>query len=413
MGCDARQSGSGGSAAATPVTLALWDRKEALYPSYMEKWLPTFYARRPHIKVDYVATGEANSDKFVPAAAGTPPDVVMCNGRQPRNHFENKLVVALDKYVKAARLDADDFLQGIYKGFAEGGQQFGIPQFVNVNFMFYNRTVFQRAGVPPPKDDWTHDQFLDTARRLTQGSLPVRETWGVGIGWGSVTVRIASLLWGQCAQFTDPKDPTVFTWNTPENIKAFQWAHDIPWRLRLGPVNEAERGGMPLVDAFFTKGNVAMMLEGGHWIAEWKAKAQVDWDVAALPKGPCGRGERGAMDAYLLPTGVKTPDASWQLIEAITDKEANRMRSEVVNLPPARKSQWEHWAQSLPGKNLKSGIPTDSVRPDPGSYFHPEVPRAVNPIWAAVFDRNEMSVPDGLKQARDLTAAAVGASKSR
>jgi ABC-type glycerol-3-phosphate transport system substrate-binding protein len=170
---------------------------------------------------------------------------------------------------------------------------------------------------------------------------------------------------------------------------------------------------VPLVEAFFTRGNIAMMLEGGHWIAEWKEKAQVDWDVAALPKGPAGRGERGAMDAYLIPAGAQAPDASWQLVEAITDKEANRMRSEMVNLPPARKSQWQHWAQSLRGINLKSGIPTDSVRPDPGSYFHPEVPGVVNPIWAKLFDRNEISVADALKQARDLTAGVVGAGKSR
>ena len=54
---------------------------------------------------------------------------------------------------------------------AKAGRQFAIPQFVNVNFMFYNRTAFQRAGVPFPRDDWTHDQFLETARRLTQGPL--------------------------------------------------------------------------------------------------------------------------------------------------------------------------------------------------------------------------------------------------
>ena len=118
------------------------------------------------------------------------------------------------------------------------------------------------------------------------------------------------------------------------------------------------------------------------------------------------------MDAYLMPTGVKTPDASWQLIEAITDKDANKLRSDVVNLPPARKVQWEHWAQALPGRTSRR-VPTDSVRPDPGSYFHPDVQRALGPIWVSLFDRNEISVADALKQARDLTAGVVGAGKSR
>jgi hypothetical protein len=53
------------------------------------------------------------------------------------------------------------------------------------------------------------------------------------------------------------------------------------------------------------------------------------------------------------------------------------------------------------------------VRPDPGSYFHPDVQRALGPIWASLFDRNEISVADALKQAREATAGVVGADKSR
>jgi ABC-type glycerol-3-phosphate transport system substrate-binding protein len=119
------------------------------------------------------------------------------------------------------------------------------------------------------------------------------------------------------------------------------------------------------------------------------------------------------MDAYLIPVGGPKPEASWALIESLTDKDANRLRSDIAFLPPARKSQWEHWAKSIPGKNLKSGIPTDAVRPDPNSFWHADAARLLNPIWQALFDRNELSVPDALRQAREAMLGLVGPSKVR
>jgi multiple sugar transport system substrate-binding protein len=398
------------------ASLSLWDRSEPTYGDFFKAWLPPFKAKYPHLEVEYVAHGEGNWEKLVTAiAGGTPPDVVITNSWRPRYHAEQKQSMSLDPFIKAARFDAQDFLQGIYKAMNWGGQQYAVPQYVNTNLLYYNRDLFQRVGVPVPKDDWTHDQFLDAARRLTRGGPPVAETWGVQTGWSGVFVRTASLLWGHGAQFTDPKDPNVFTWTAPENVTAFQWVHEIPWKLHYGPVSDADRGGVAEADAFFSVGKVVMYLEGAHQLVTWKTRAQVDWDVAALPKGPGGRGERGAVDGYIIPVGVKSPDASWALLEGITSGEANRLRSDIAGLPPARKSQLDHWAQSIPGKNIKSGLPTDNVRPDPSALLPKaaELSAALGPIWTALFTRNEIGVMDALKQAREATAGILGPSGVR
>jgi len=158
-----------------------------------------------------------------------------------------------------------------------------------------------------------------------------------------------------------------------------------------------------------------MLLDGTHLLGRFKTTAQTDWDVAALPRGPCGRGEYASMDGYIIPLGVKSPEASWAAIRALTGRDANRMRGEIVGLVPARKSQMDGWARSIPGRNLKSAVATDEVRPDPAALWPKptEVRDAVTPIWQGLFVRNELPVPDALKQMQDAVAGALGPAAAR
>src|SRR5690606_29636333 len=41
------------------------------------------------------------------------------------------------------------------------------PRELGVVVMFYNRTLFRKAGLPDPPPDWTHEDFLRMARKLT------------------------------------------------------------------------------------------------------------------------------------------------------------------------------------------------------------------------------------------------------
>lgn len=407
----ARQERSREAALKGPVTVTLWDREEASYQPFMDQWLRLFNSKHQKISVQYEARPPDWGAKLTATmVAGTPPDCVAVFGEWFRNYQEQKQLLVLDKYIKMSKFDEQDFVPGPFKGMNFKGEQIAIPQYINTNTMYYNREVFKRSGISEPKEDWTHDQFLDLARRLTKGPLPVREVWGFSIGWTSLTTRLASLLWGQGAQYTDPKAPDVFTWNIPQNVRAFQWVHDIPWRHRLGPLTSADRGGRGQSDAFFNDGTIAMMLEGTHLLAEWKAKAQVDWDVAPLPKGPAGRGGRMSMDGYIIPLGVKVPDASWLLIEGITDKEANKLRGEIVGFVPARKSQFDFWTRTIPNRTLKNALPPDEARPDPAALWpRPrDVNQALGPIWDKLFNKNELPVPDALKQAHEAVIGVLG-----
>ena len=401
----------------TPATVTLWDGGSESYKRFLDAWLPGFQAEYPQVTLDQVPRPPDFAEKLIAAiAAGTPPDVVAVFGSWYRRLQEDKQVVPLDGFIKTSRLDVQDFLQGVYKWMKWQGQQVGIPQYVNTNTVYYNRERFKQAGVPFPTDDWTADQFLETARRLTRGPLPQREVWGLYLPWGSIALRADSLLWGQCGSYNPPDDPNVFTFTTPQNVKAFQWLHDLAWRHRVGAVTADEMGGSGGYvlaggrDPFFRTGTVAMLVDGTHLLATYKTTAQTDWDVAALPKGPCGRGEYASVDGYVIPKGAKAPEAAWAVIQGLTGKEANRLRSEFLGLVPARKSQMDHWATTIPGKSLKSAVASDAARPDSSALWPrpTDVVAALTPVWEALFVRNERTVPDALKQMQDAIVGVLG-----
>ena len=70
------------------------------------------------------------------------------------------------------------------------------------------------------------------------------------------------------------------------------------------------------------------------------------------------------MDGYVIPKGAMAPEVAWAVIQGLTGKEANRLRSEFLGLVPARKSQMDHWATTIPGKSLKSAVASDAARPE-------------------------------------------------
>lgn len=409
-----QQTGSGASG---PVSLVLWDRHEAGYPAFMDVWLPIFnqkYAGKIGLQWES-RTSEWETKLTTTIVAGTPPDVAAVFGTAFRNLQESKQALALDAFIKASQFDANDFVPGIYKAMNIQGQQVGLPQYINTNTVYYNKDTLTRLGVPFPPESWTQDQFLDTAQKLSRGPSSQRETWGIDLPLDSITTHIISLSWGAGAQYNDPRNGDVFTLNTPQNSKAVQWAHDIFWRHRVGAKNNDDRGGVGRSEAVFVKGNVAMMIEGTHLLAEWKTRAQADWDVAPLPKGPAGKGERLSMDGYIMPVGIKTTDASWTAMQEITSKESNKIRAELLGFVPARKSQFDVWTNSIPGKRLKHALASDEARVDPGSIWPRarDVAGAINPIWRKLFVDNELNVQDALKQMQDAVAGVLGPSGTR
>jgi multiple sugar transport system substrate-binding protein len=333
-----------------------------------------------------------------------------------RTYQQQGLVLPLDQYMRAARFDADDFLAPVYRALNWAGKQVGVPQYYSTRCVYYNRDLFQQAGVALPAEAWTHEQLVDAARRLTRGPMDERRVWGLTSSgaWSNPLVTIP-LVWARCGDLNDPKDPNVFTPGRPENVAAFQWVHDLRWKERLAAGTNEERGGVNGFDAIFTTGSAAMHVGTTAGLGAWKDRAQTNWDIVALPSGPCGRGEQASVDGYAIPAGTKTPDASWVAVYGLTDRDANKLMAQTTGLCPGRKSQFGAWVDTIPDRSLRRALPTEATRPSPDALWPKaaDVSQVVNAQLAKYFDENSVSLQGMLQQLAAGVSGVLGAGAVR
>jgi multiple sugar transport system substrate-binding protein len=175
-----------------------------------------------------------------------------------------------------------------YKVGGEDGQ-YAIPEQWAGNFLYYNKELFAKAGVPPPpttwQQPWSFAQFLDAATALTQRDTSGRATqWGfVNTWWSYYAAGLFGMNNG--VPWAEPqKNPTHLNFDNPAFIEAVQFYADMSNKHRVAP-NASEVQSMSAPD-LFAVGKAAIAL-GGHWRYQTFIRAEgLDFDVTSLPVGP-------------------------------------------------------------------------------------------------------------------------------
>lgn len=124
-------------------------------------------------KVEFVAADTESHAKNMKLAAsdGTLPQVFWVEGSQVTEFNEAGVLMDLTDFLDQ-NSDVKDALNGSEAAFRDGnGVQYGLPYQSNVQGIFYNKDVFDKAGVDYPTDDTTYDEFLDMVAKLKDSGV--------------------------------------------------------------------------------------------------------------------------------------------------------------------------------------------------------------------------------------------------
>ena len=102
-------------------------------------------------------------------AAGTAPDVIDVQDEPFAQYVSLGQFEDLGPYVRrpAPDYDSERFFPTALETFRVHGQQFGLPWNGGQLMIYFNRTLFRKAGLPDPPRDWTWKEWLATCQRLT------------------------------------------------------------------------------------------------------------------------------------------------------------------------------------------------------------------------------------------------------
>jgi multiple sugar transport system substrate-binding protein len=183
----------GSAAAGQALRFATWDDAETL--AIQQKIVALFEARHPGVKVQLEAYGGGFATKLSAAfGARNPPDV-MYMWNFPMYH---SLLEPLDGFVARDRdIALDDMVAGLvnYATVRLPGkpvQLYGIPVGFTSQVIYYNKDMFDRAGLAYPAADWSWSDLRAMAVKLRNKD---RKAYGYGIDVNPDPYDFQSYLW--------------------------------------------------------------------------------------------------------------------------------------------------------------------------------------------------------------------------
>jgi multiple sugar transport system substrate-binding protein len=319
--------------------------------------IPEFKKVEPDIEVELMTVPweEFDAKLLSLSAAGTPPDVFAQWGQSGGGTYVKKgLLRPIDDYVAAAKWDLSNVAPATKEAYKFNGKLYGIPMYVLGTFIYYNKDLFDQAGVAyPPVDwddnSWTWDEMISRAQTITKDpDDPEKGIFGFANGTNDLYVGIPWLFGAEPFVKEDYMKGEVseVQLNTAEYIEAAQAKADLTNVLKVAPtastMDAISQTGNPIA-----AGRLAMLL-GGGWVT-WELSPLKDlrWGIAALPEGKARKAATFS-DPWYIATKSKNPDAAFQLVDYLTVGEGQNSIATDLAVAPSDMSKLDLWYSSIP-----------------------------------------------------------------
>jgi multiple sugar transport system substrate-binding protein len=305
----------------------------------------------PKMTAEHVIIG-TNDALFAAMAAGTGPDVTRTSGAWFSDYVDKGQLVDLTPYVKRDKLDLNRWYQQEEMLFRKS-KQYAMPYWQAHSIYMFNKTLFDKAGLrPPDNENWTWNNLLETAQRLTKPG----ETYGIQMGNGFEFAWLNFIR--SAGEDYVNKERTKTTLNTPGNLATFQWLVDLLQRHKVHPtIGDTSLGA----GDWWLQGKIGIRLNGtGALGATLTAKPDFEWDMFVTPKHPASgrRAVTANENSQVVTTSTKNPEAAFKLAHFFSEKYAQDLIGKFrINTPSLKTSAADTtgWL-STPPANMKVSL---------------------------------------------------------
>lgn len=322
-----------------------------------QKLIGAFEAKNSGMKVELInipSGGDFNTRLAADLAAGAPADIVLINYRRVAAYAAKNAFEPLGPYLtKSTLISPSDFYPQAMQAFDFGGP-LCIPQNISSPAFYYNKEMFDAAGVAYPADDWSWDDMLEAAQALTLDTNGDGAIDQYGFGVEPELIRLAPFVLQTGASLVDDYNaPTQFALDTPEGLKAFQWFVDLQVKWHVVPTAEEEASEAS--ESRFLNGRTAMYMNSRRGVPTYRETAKFDWDVAPLPSDQY-RASILHSDGYCVTSASKNKGVAWAFIEFANSVEGQTIMAGTGRTVPSNATVAESPAflePNLPPANSK------------------------------------------------------------
>ncbi|HHW09827.1 MAG TPA: sugar ABC transporter substrate-binding protein [Firmicutes bacterium] len=354
--CSVILSAHGASAATNTLTLMLYSDGDK---KYFAPSIERFERDHPGVKVDVIMESANYQEKVLTmVATGVAPDVV--TGSSDGNFLEwllDGVVIDVAPYVERDAAFFKDWIPEYRLRTYYKGRSFGVAHVrAGLYPLWFNRRLFDAAGVSYPNGEWTWDAFLQAASKMSI------DTNGDGqkdqYGWHHAWKTWVPFLYNGGGGIQDPNDPGKILLDSQATIEALAFLQDMDFKYGASTPNHNFNGSR--ANTAFFNGKAAMIIRsvslyGG---APEHMKDGQTLGLALAPKAPNGKSHTMiTIGAFGITKASKNKELAWELIKYMVDEESQRYHKVNTGcLTTNHKINQEYFPSGLPVWNHDKAV---------------------------------------------------------
>ena len=286
----------GAGAAFAQVELTYWHGFTGPDLPVMEQLIADFNAQHPDIVVkgEPIPWGNLWQQLEPSVAAGRAPDVVALNEDVITGFILRGAVAPMTpEMLAAAGVDQNRFFAPLWETGIVDGTVYGVPIHSVMLVMYYNKDMFEAAGLDPNDPPSNREEFLAAAAALTTDTAGRHPgdagfdksnlaTWAAGIPnpWMGGTIAYAVAAQNGVTFVEGADQDYAPNFDSAEAQEAIQFLVDIAAVHGVGPADATEGSE---IDAF-RQGAAAMNFNGVWMLSQYRDQADLNFGVAAFPQ---------------------------------------------------------------------------------------------------------------------------------
>ncbi len=309
----------GGSGDKKEVNFILWDYKEG---SYDHALVQGFQAAHDEYEVKVTTAPNADYETKLTTmiSGGSAVDVFLgkSNTVYPQLVDQGFAIDLTDRINGDDGIDLEPFGSMLKNQYELDGKYYGLPYRTNDWVFFYNKKIFDDAGVDYPSNNMTWQQARELAKEVTSGE-GVNKIYG--LGFQPRPGFILPMLVGAIPDFSIVESDLSGLKEPMEFFNALQFEDKTYQEF-------AESVSMSQDQTYFFKGTMAMYYNGS-WMAQMLSdneELDFEWGIAKAPYWE-GTEQRVFVTStpVLMSNKAANPDGAWALLKYYVGEEGAKV----------------------------------------------------------------------------------------
>ena len=259
---------SQGSGEKVSLSFGIWDENQR---DAMQQMVDAYEKENPNVSIEIQLTPYKGSEYWTKleaaATGGTAPDVFWINVLHLDSYEQGGILADLTDKIASSDIK-DSFPEALLNNYVRDGKNYAVPKDFDTNALWYNKDLFDQAGVAYPTDDMNYDDLVALCKelkdKLPDGVYPFAcpvdfQTWY----YQTIYANGGYIL---------NEDKTATGYDLPETQEGIQCWIDL---INDGYSPSANTLSETGADAMFEGQQIAMNFAGSYMLPEYAANEQI------------------------------------------------------------------------------------------------------------------------------------------